>query len=321
MFFHIFTRILSIFLIIFAGTAARKLLVLTDNAISSMARCITNFFYPALIISSITSNFTVKSLISNWTLPVGTVLIMITGYFIGILFSRFLEFESEKQKNTFLFQCTINNYVFLPLPIIAMLYGSKGVGFLIFSSLGSEISVWTIGILGLTGNHIGKKNLKNLINAPIFALIFSILIVFIRDNFGASQILTNSILKEILLSINSAIDIFGQASVPLALFTAGGRIYNISMKHIKTRAQLWTDFLRLILIPAAAACAILTVLPVSYEVFMVLAIVSVMPAAIVSIILSETYDADTYFASSTVLTTHLFSLLTIPCWLTFLMNC
>lgn len=78
--------------------------------------------------------------------------------------------------------------------------------------------------------------------------------------------------------------------------------------------------MRLILIPAAA-CAILTVLPVSYEVFMVLAIVSVMPAAIVSIILSETYDADTYFASSTVLTTHLFSLLTIPCWLTFLMNC
>ncbi len=319
MFFQIFVRILSIFLIILAGTVARKRSILTDKTITSMAVCVTNFFYPALIISSITSNFTIKSLISHWTLPAGTILIMFTGYIIGMIFSGFLTFESEKQKNTFLFQCTINNYVFLPLPIIAMLLGETGVGFLIFSSFGSELSVWTIGILGLTGNRTERKNIKNLMSAPIFALIFSIALVFARDTFSGTPVFSNRLLREIVAGFAGSIDIFGKATVPLALFTAGGRMYNLSMKHIKKQVQFWVNFLRLIFIPAAA-CALLTVLPVSREIFMVLAVVSIMPAAIASVILSEAYGADTDFASSSVLTTHIFSLLTIPAWLTFLMN-
>jgi len=303
----------------FVGIAARKKSILTDSAISSISRCVTNFFYPCLIVSSITSNFTTSSLVSNWALPIGTIIIMGTGYIIGVVASRCFAFENEKEKNTFLFQCTINNYVFLPLPIIAMLFGKVGVGLLIFSSLGSEISVWTIGILGLTGNHIGSKSIKNLISVPICALIFSIIIVLIRDIFAGSQIFSNMFLKETIAGLANAIDILGQASVPVALFVAGGRMFNLSIKDMKTPQQLGACFLRLIFIPAVA-CVFLALLPVSREIFLVLAVVSIMPSAIVSIILSETYKADTNFASSNVLITHICSLITVPAWLTFLMK-
>lgn len=319
MFFQIFIRILSIFLIIFVGTLARKKSIFTDSAINSMASCLINLFYPALIISSITTNFTVKSLISNLILPAGTIMIMFTGYTVGILFSKFLTFENEKQKNTFLFQCTINNYVLLPLPIVAMFFGSSGVGFLIFSTLGSELSVWTIGVFGLTGSFLGKKNIKNLMSTPILALIFSILLVIVRDVSSPLPVFSNRIFKEVASGIAGSIDMFGKATIPLALFVSGGRMYDLSIKHIKISSQMWINFLRLIFIPAAA-CALFTILPVSYEVFMVLAIVSVMPTAITSVILSEIFKADTDFASSSVLTTHIFSLLTIPAWLTLLTN-
>lgn len=319
MFVNIFIRVLSIFFVIFAGALARRKNFLSDEVTGAMASCVTNFFYPALIISSITSTFTTKSLISNWVLPVGTFIIMLTGYLIGNLFHRFLLFSSPQEKNTFLFQCTINNYVFLPLPIIAMLLGKSGVAYLVFSSFGSEISVWTIGILGLTGNRLEKKNLRNLLSVPVFALIVAISIVLIKDTSVLHKMSENEILRNIFQSIGSTIDMFGKATVPLALFLAGSRISNISMHHIRNTNQLWISFLRLVFIPAVA-CAIIAFLPLSYDAFLVLTIVAIMPSAIASIILADVYSADIEFASASVLITHIVSLLTIPAWITFLIK-
>ena len=319
MFFEIFTRVLAIFLIIFLGAIARKNNFLTAETTSKISLCVTNFFYPALIISSITSNFSAHSLLSHLVLPAGTIIIMTAGYITGMIFLNFLTFESDKQKNTFLFQSTINNYFFLPLPIIAMFFGDKGVAYLVFSSLGSEISVWTIGILGLTGNQLGKKSLKNLISVPIISLILSIAIVFLKDSFVLSSLSNNKLLKTILIEISGSIEMFGKATVPLALFTAGSRMSEFPIQKVRTQKILWIVFLRLIFIPALS-CAILTFLRIEKEIFFVLAIVAIMPSAIASIILSDTYNADIEFASSSVLATHIVSLFTIPAWLTFLMR-
>ncbi|MCM8821699.1 MAG: AEC family transporter [Candidatus Omnitrophica bacterium] len=319
MFFSVFIRVLSIFSIILAGAIARRKNFLTDETTSVMAACVTNFFYPALIVSSITSGFTIESLVSNWLLPAGTMVIMFTGYLVGVFFIKFLSFEDMKQKNTFLFQCTINNYVFLPLPVVVMFLGNTGVAHLIFSSFGSEISVWTIGILGLTGNRLERKNLRNLVSVPMISLIFAIFIIIIRDAPGFNGFIANEFLKSMVQSVSTAIDMFGKATVPLALFLAGSRMSRISRHQLRTINQFWITFLRLILIPAVA-CAAIAFFPVSYEVFLVLAIVAIMPSAIASIILSDTYKADIEFASASVLITHIASLLTVPAWLTFLVK-
>ncbi|MCM8763960.1 MAG: AEC family transporter [Candidatus Omnitrophica bacterium] len=319
MFFSVFIRVLSIFSIILAGAIARRKNFLTDVTTSAMAACVTNFFYPALIVSSITSGFTIKSLVSNWMLPAGTIVIMLTGYLAGMFFLKFLSFESIKQKNTFLFQCTINNYVFLPLPMVVMFFGDTGAANLIFSSFGSEISVWTIGILGLTGNRLEKKSLRNLVSTPVLSLILAIFIIIIREMPVLNGIATYETLKAVARSIASAIDMFGKATVPLALFLAGSRMSKISRHQLKTINQFWIAFLRLVFIPALA-CAVISFFPVSHEVFLVLAIVAIMPAAIASIILSDAYKADIECASASVLITHIFSLLTIPAWLTFLIK-
>ncbi|MCM8817181.1 MAG: AEC family transporter [Candidatus Omnitrophica bacterium] len=315
MFVSVLIKVVSIFLIILAGGLARRKNFLTDASASSMAICVTNFFYPALIVSSITSNFTIQSLISNWVLPAGTIIIMLVGYITGILFVRLLSFDSKQEKNTFLFQCTINNYVFLPLPIVAMFFGNTGVAYLIFSSFGSEISVWTIGMLGLTGNRLDKKNLKNLLSTPVFSLIFSIIVILVRDSFGICGI--DRFSKEIFHALAYSIEMLGKATVPLALFLAGSRISKISIMHLKNPNQFWIIFLRLIFIPALS-CTFISFLPISHETFLVLAIVAIMPAAIASIILADAYRADIEFASASVLTTHIVSLVTIPAWLTFL---
>ncbi|MCM8761892.1 MAG: AEC family transporter [Candidatus Omnitrophica bacterium] len=316
MFIKLFIRILAIFGMIAAGVLARKLNMLTKDTASQMSRITTNFFYPALIFTYLVSNFSLKGLAENWVLPFGTLTIMASGYITGNIFSRFTAFKDEKEKGQFLFQCTINNYSFLPLPFALLLYGNSVVAYLIFSTLGSEISVWTMGIFALTGNKFRRDSVKNLLSVPMIAIVFSIIVIAIRDMCTYN---CPWIIRETGTSFFSVIDIFGKGTIPVAMFIAGSRMADLKVHHLLTTLQGYVITLRLLLIPAISA-TVLYLLPFPAEARNILLVVAVMPSAIASVVLSEVYNSDTEFAASSVLTTHLFSLLTIPLWLSFLLK-
>lgn len=318
MFIKLFIRILAIFGMIAAGIIARRMNMLTKETASQISRITTNFFYPALIFSYLVNNFSLKGLAENWVLPFGTLIIMTSGYITGNILSRFIPFKDEKQKGQFLFQCTINNYSFLPLPIALMLYGNTGVAYLIFSTLGSEISVWTMGVFALTGNRFRKDSVKNLLSIPMIAIFLSVVAIALRDmcNFLYACPL---IIKEAGSSFFSVIDIFGKGTIPVAMFIAGSRMADLKPHHLITSIQGYVISLRLLIIPAISS-VFLYLLPFPVEARNILLIVAVMPSAIASVVLGEVYNSDTEFAASSVLTTHLFSLITIPLWLSFLLR-
>ena len=41
----------------------------------------------------------------------------------------------------------MNNYLFLPLPLVLFRYGEKGVALLVFASLGYEVLLWSLGVM------------------------------------------------------------------------------------------------------------------------------------------------------------------------------
>ena len=298
------------------GILARKIDVIDRNTSNQMSKLITAFFYPALIFTSLVKNFTSTSLLANWVLPVGTLVIMATGYLTGVFCSHMIRFSSAEEKNQFIFQCTTNNYSFLPLPIVLMLWNETGVAKLIFSTLGSEISVWTLGILALTGNRFTKKSLKNFISPPMLAIFAAIIVIIIKDFIKISciSLMTSSIVKEIGTSFFSVIEIFGGATIPIAMFIAGSRMADLKIHNLLTSKQGYLVLLRLLIIPLFTV-SILHILPFAQDIRKILIVVAIMPSAVSSVFLSEVYKSDTEFAASAVLTTHLFSLITIPMWL------
>ncbi|HOK57315.1 MAG TPA: AEC family transporter [bacterium] len=305
-------KIFSVFLIIIAGIIVRKKGLISSLTIKEMSVIITKVFYPSLIFSSFLRNFTSEDIINNYILPLGTILIMFVGYLYGIIFTKFIRFNNEKEKNTFHFQCTINNYSFLPLPIILFLYGEKDIPKLILSTFGSEISVWTIGILSLTGNRFEKKALKNLLSIPMISIIFSVILIFLENVIT----IENQVIIESGKSILNVITLLGNATIPVALFIAGAKMGEIELKDIFIFKSLFLAILRLILIPLT--CIFLFyIFSFPYEIRRVLIVVTIMPCAIASIVLSEAFEGDSKFAAETVLLTHLFSLITIPLFLYF----
>ena len=72
--------------------------------------------------------------------------------------------------------------------------------------------------------------------------------------------------------------------------------------------------LRLLVLPGLLL-VLLRTLPFPEDARNVLCVVAVMPSAIGTVLLSDLYGADSRFAASSVLLTHVCSLVTIPLWL------
>ncbi|MFW6280100.1 MAG: AEC family transporter [Planctomycetota bacterium] len=319
MFLRFFVRVAAIFCMIGFGVLARRLKLIDRSAISQLSKLVTTFFYPALVFSSLVQNYTLDSLLGNWPLPLGAFSIMLGGYLIGSVAVRLIPFNTERRKNQFLFQSTINNYSFLPMSIIMMLWGQEGVAQLILATFGAEILLWTLGIFILTGNKFSRESLKNLLSVPIMAILTAICVIVARSFGGESlsETFSTSAFAHVSTSFLDMLQMFGSATVPLAMFLAGSRVAELHPDHFVDLQQVLIVALRLLIIPAAAV-GFLFLLPFAPDLRRILLIMAVMPCAITSVILADVYDSDTDFAASSVLTTQIVSILTIPAWLTLL---
>lgn len=309
-------RLLSIFLMIATGWFVRHRQIINADTTLNLSKLLTFFFYPALIFTTITHHFDTRSLASHWQLPLGAFAIMLLGFCIGLLVERLLVDPRSRQGHAFLFQCTINNYSFLPMPLALLLWGDTGVAGLILSTAGPELAMWTLGIYALSGRQIHRRSLRQLINPPLMTMIGSLCLILLRDRLppGAVAFFSRPTAAGICDAVTAALRLTSGATIPIAMIVAGSRMADLRVSHLFSRLVMSVGVLRLAVIPAAAI-GLMSLLPLSADVVRILALVAIMPASITSVVLSELYQADSEFAASSVLITHLLSLITIPVWL------
>lgn len=309
----VFVRLLAVLSMVLMGVLARRRGWLDTAGTRQVSLLVTNVLYPALIYASLVQTFTLSGLVANWTLPAGTLLMMLTGFLVGLVAAWGLRFRDERERRAFRFQCTINNYVFLPMPLVLIYWGSPGVALLVFSTVGSELAVWTLGVIALTGHRVHWRSLRHLVSMPMAAIGAAVLTLVLAEVTGwrAPETGFTGDLRKALLAV---LDLVGKGTVPLAMMVAGSRMADLHPKHLLRAPQLALVALRLVAVPAASV-ALLRLLPFAAEARQVLTVVAVMPAAIASVMLSEIYDADSEFAAAAVLLTHAAALVTIPLWL------
>ena len=291
--------------------------IITASGLKDISKLLIYAIYPCLIFASITENFTLPQLFGATILPISSAMIMITGYVVGLIASLFINFKNDKQKHAFLFQNTINNYSFLPIAIVAEVFGAKAVAALIFSTLGAEITVWTLGVFIISGHKLDKQSLKHLVSPPLVALYLALIWLAVFQITGVSSSLyteNNSVLYYFHKSIKS----LGSATIPLAMVIAGARLAKLSFSSINKGINWIATLLRLVITPIFAVL-ILKMLPLTDQWLGVMFVVAAMPVSLLSTLMAEIYSTDDDLINSTVLLTHLLSLLTIPLLLAILL--
>ena len=304
-------QILCILGLVACGFLARRRGMLSAQGTNDLAHVALSLVYPALIFVSITElSFT--DLRTHLSLPLLVMVIAFAGFGLGLLSVRFLGQVPSDTARAFLFHCLINNYSFLPLPLVLFRYGDAGVALLIFSSVGYEILLWSLGVMLFSRAERKRDQLKSLFSPPFIALLVSLAWVAARDLLPWPApppwlTLANQ-------TFRAALKTLGTATIALSMLVAGSRFAVLEFKTILGWRIWFVSAIRLVAVPLIMI-PVLGWIPMDPVARGILYIISVMPSAMVSVLFSERYGGDTDFIAGGLLLTHLWALVTVPLFL------
>lgn len=302
-------QILLVFFLMSLGGIARRRNLLSRQGTGDLARLLVVIFYPALIFDSIT-RMNVAQLWENRAMPAMTLLIAGLGLLLGVLTLRRIRPEDPGRAGAFLFQSTINNYLFLPLPLVALRFGQEGLSLLVFAAMGFELTVWSVGVLFFNRVRRVAEGLRIMFGPPMVAMVFSIGWIAVRDLTGFTLPLPGA-LSRVPELLEFGVTTIGRATVAVSMIVAGSRISVLRPASIRD-SQVWVvSTLRLLVIPVLAIL-LLNRMQLSETARGVLCVVAVMPAAVTSLIFSERFNGDSEFIAASLLLTHLFAVVTVP---------
>ncbi len=300
-------QIFCVFGLIACGFYARKRGILSAQGTRELAQLATDIIYPALIFVSITSLST-TDLRANILLPLCVLGIALTGLLLGLIAVQFLGPIAPATARAFLFHCMVNNYLFLPMPLVLFLFGERGVALLVYSSIGYELILWTVGIFLFRRATTPGEQFRYLMSPPFITLMASMLWVLLRDTLGIEW---QGLLASLAESIVFVARLMGQATVPVAVLIVGSR-FAVLRAGTMLGWRLWLlSAIRLVVIPLVLF-PLLWWVPLDATARGVVFIVAVMPSAMTSVVFSERFGGDTEFIAGGLLLTHLWALITVP---------
>ena len=303
-----FFQILCILGLVGAGFFARRRGLLSAHGTNDLAHVALSLIYPALIFVSITE-LSFADLRANLVLPLLVMVIALVGFGLGLLAVRFLGGVSSDTARAFLFHCLVNNYLFLPLPLVLFRYGDKGVALLVFSSVGYELLLWSLGVMLFSRGERKRDSLKSLFSPPFLALLFSLAVVAARDLFAWPEMPAWLVLAADTL--RSGLKSLGAATIALSMLVAGSRFAVLKFQTMLGWRIWFVSVIRLVAVPLVMI-PLLGLIPMDPVARGILTIIAVMPSAMVSVLFSERYGGDTDFIAGGLLLTHLWALLTVP---------
>jgi malate permease and related proteins len=310
-------QIVAVFALIGCGWLARKRGLISATGTRELARLTTDLIVPGLIFSSM-MQLNSRDLWIHRGMPLLILGIALTGFLLGLIALRTLPGISAQRARAFLFHSTINNYLFLPLPLVLFLYGERGVAILVFSSIGYELVLWTLGVFLFTSKNgddavntpdgDAGPDWRGMLSPPLITLMLSLLLIPIRDALAPHLPSSLQAAGDSLLFIARTL---GQATVAFSVIVAGSRFATLRWQTIRGGMVWLVTGIRLILVPLVLI-PIIQWLPLDPVAQGVATIICVMPSAMASVLFSERYGGDSEFIAGGLLLTHLWALLTVP---------
>lgn len=310
-FLEILLHTLPVFLMVGVGYLTRQLRVITDEAEKSIVRLVVNVLYPCFILTKIPGNQSLQQLSIVLTALSAGFLLTLT----GLLVSRFVGFgfkiKKEDGLNTFSVSTALQNFGFIPIPLIAALFpefADQTLGVLFVHNLGLELAMWTVCIVMLSGT--AKGAMRRLINGPTIAIIAGLLLNFT----GLHQWIPSVAQK-------AAHDL-GNCTIPISLVLVGATLASVISSHklqLQPKIVFGSILVRFAIMPFAFI-AVAALMTDSQELQRVLVVEAAMPAAIFPIVLAKHYGGKPNIAVQVCLATSLISLILTPAWLLLGLN-
>jgi len=294
--------------LVVVGLGIRKLNWLTEEADQSLLRVNINLLMPCLILDKAIGNPALSEMRNLLLAPVLGFVTLGLGFLLAFAARALHGIVEAPARRTFTFCVGLYNYGYVPLPL-AMAFGNETVGVLFVHNVGVEIGVWTLGVMLLTGQRMGR-DWRKIVNAPLLAIVLAVVL----NALGWHALIPGVVL--------TGVHWLGQCAVPMALILIGAvvadRLHEFhsasGWRVIGTAVLLRTSILPVLFLLLAKF------LPASVELKRVIVLQAAMPAAVFPIILARHYQGDPPTAMRVVIGTSVVGLVTIPLWIRFGMH-
>ncbi|MDR3210026.1 MAG: AEC family transporter [Oscillospiraceae bacterium] len=290
-------QVLTLFLLISVGFALKKLKKLSRESMSHLTFLLLYVVSPCLIVRAMEqaeSNAIREFLYTG----VGCLVYFAVGVAVGLLFYRKL---GADKRAVLRFASVYPNNGFMGYPLVLGVFGAAGAVSATAFLIVVAVIQWTHGVT-LMGGRENASLRHALVNPGTLAFAA-----------GAVLFATRVTLPP---QIDGAVSFFADVNTPLAMVIIGAQMADANLKALlRAPALYFSAFLKLLALPALAALILypLHMPPIAYCVSVVLAAT---PTAGMTSMFAERFRRDTATAAQAVSLTTLFSIVTLPIFVT-----
>lgn len=297
--------VIQIFIPAVIGYFLVKRNVLNREGLRTLSKLLIGVTLPLLIFCQLTRNFTFSLYPYWWGFPLISVAITLVGLAAAFPFQGFIKEPQGKQQ--FLSLAAFQNSGYLPLALAGAVVPQEKIGtlfiYIFLFLLGFNLVIWSLGVYLLTFSRTKKFALGSLFSPPVIATVFSLLFIFLRLN------------KFIPQSILRPLQMVGDCTLPLAMFVVGGSLAEIKIERIEKAALSLVLALKLVLLPVLGLIFIL-LFKIEGLLGLLILMQLAMPSATTLSLIIQHYHKEDIIISQGIFFSHIFSLLTIPLFLT-----
>ena len=216
-FITMFGAVGRIFLIIIgAGILVRKG-ILNDEHVKALSKVTVNILLPCMLFSKISSTFNPGEFDYWWAIPLSSALMI----FVGVAFGYMFYFRTYKTKQFLIPLGSMQNAIYLVLPIGMFIYPDHFEQFTLYNFLyiiGFMPIVWSLGKVLITGQSFKSIKIREFLTPPLVTALSTLTFVFI----GLNRLVPTMVMD--------SIGLIGDATIPISNIVLGATLGGISFK-------------------------------------------------------------------------------------------
>ena len=294
--------IVSIIVMILIGVLSKRIGLLKEEDVETLNNLVINIFLPCMIFNAL---YTADvSLLPG--LSILTVYMLITSLIVGILTYSLLNFLGWNRRKiwTIVTVVVLGNTGFLGYPITQGIFGNEGMLRAVFCDISTSIIFVILSFLLIL---IFDGSLKDAIKKIlVFVPLWSIILGIVFNIFNIP-----------ITSVGSTVvEYFAGATIPLIMISLGLSLKLDGIKDYLKEVGL-ASVIKLIVYPLIGLC-VLSLLNITGFERTIGFVEATMSSAMLGLVVAVTYKLDWELSSVCIFATTLFSLVTIPMFLMFI---
>lgn len=295
----IFEQLSILYVFLLAGWLIGKLKKDKADHADILSVLLVNILLPCKVFSTFANNFSPAYFAENYILPLSALVLLAALCVVSYFASKALT-KNRYERRVYNYSFVITNYGYLGYALIEAVFGEAVLAKFMLFAIPFIIYTYTAGYVLLVG---GEKPLKKLLNPITAAIVLGVIAGFFGINIPDVA--------------QSAISAASACVGPLSMLLTGITLSTFAFKELLSDKKAYIfSALRLVGIPAAVyfVCTALRL----EELLPMMLIITSMPCGLNPIVFPKLVGEDCKPGARLALITHIFSMATLPLWLSLI---